>query len=135
MSKYTESLCDKLVQLIACTAKSQWSNYPAECGHHIIHRGNLLWRWRLMNITPLTIEEHTMHHAGLLDPMYDWQKQHAFEHRNDLLTRHLVGTGVTKDEFVKDTLEYLKSIKKAIDAGETTFEDVVKAERVKYGSL
>ena len=69
MSKWAESQCDKLVQEIACTTKSQWSNYPAECGHHIIHRGNLLWRWRLMNIAPLTIEEHTMHHAGLLDPL------------------------------------------------------------------
>lgn len=135
MSKHTESLCDKLVQQIACTAKSQWSNYPAECGHHIIHRGNLLWRWRLMNIAPLTIEEHTMHHAGLLDPLGDWQKQHAFEHRNDLLTRHLVGTGLTKDEFVKNTLEYLKSMKKSIDEGDITFEEIVKIERGKYGSL
>lgn len=33
MSKYAENLCDKLIQQIAATARSQYSNYPAECGH------------------------------------------------------------------------------------------------------
>lgn len=135
MSKWAENQCDRLVQEIACTAKSQWSNYPAECGHHIIGRGNLLWRWRLMNIAPLTIEEHGMTHAGLLDPLFGWQKQHAFEHRNDTLTRFLVGAGQTRDEFVKETLEYLRDVKKRIDAGELTFNDIIQKERERYGTL
>lgn len=135
MSKWAESQCDKLVQEIACTAKSQWSNYPAECGHHIIHRGNLLWRWRLMNIAPLTTEEHTMHHAGLLDPMFGWQKEHAFKSRNDSLTKYLVLNGLTRDEFVAQSLEYLRAVKKRIDAGELTFNDIVQKERGRYGTL
>lgn len=135
MSKYAESLCDKLVQQIACTAKSQWSNYNAECGHHIIHRGNLLWRWRLMNIAPLTYEEHTMHHAGLLNPLFGWQTDLRFRHNNDVLTKYLIGTGQTKDEFVNETLEYLRRVKKEIDSGRITFTDVVKLERQKYGTL
>lgn len=135
MSKYAENLCDKLIQQIAATARSQYSNYPAECGHHIVHRGNMLWRWRIMNIAPLTIEEHTMHHAGLLDPLFGWQKDHAFKHNNDLLTRHLTVTGQTRDEFVNETLAYLRRVKKDIDNGLTTFVDVVKIERGKYGTL
>ena len=54
MSKYKEDQCDKLVQQIATLGISQWSGTPAECGHHIIHRGSILCRWRLMNIAPLT---------------------------------------------------------------------------------
>ena len=69
MSKYKENECDKLVQQIAVLGGSQWSGLPAECGHHIIHRGSYLWRWRLMNIAPLTVEEHQMTHAKLLNEM------------------------------------------------------------------
>ena len=57
MSKYKENECDKLVQQIAVLGGSQWSGLPAECGHHIIHRGSYLWRWRLMNIAPLSENE------------------------------------------------------------------------------
>lgn len=135
MSKHQEQLCDKLIQQIACTSPSQWSGKPAECGHHIIHRTNLLWRWRLINIVPLTIEEHTMHHAGLLDPLEGWQKGFAFANRHKLLYSYLPMSGKTKDEFVAESLEYLKKIKSDIDKGRTTLSEIINQERRKYGAF
>lgn len=132
MSKQKENLCDALVQQIASTAKSQWSNYPAECGHHNIRRASILWRWRLVNIVALTIEEHGMLHAGLLDPLHEWQKRFFSKHRNDLLEKELQKKGMIRDEFVEIAYNYLKEVKRDIDRGETTFEDVVKEERKCY---
>lgn len=135
MSKYQEQLCDKLVQQIACTAPSAWSGKPAECGHHIIHRANLLWRWRLLNIVPLTIEEHTMQHAGLLDALEPWQKVFEFDNRNKLLYGYLPQRGITRDEFVTESLNYLRQVKSDIDKGKITFAEIVEKERSKYGEV
>lgn len=129
MSKNKEQLCDKLVQQIACLVPSQWSNYPAECGHHIIGRGNLLWRWRLMNIAPLTIEEHAMTHAGLMNPLAQWQKDFAFVNRNRLLTHYLVTKGITRDDFVNERFEYLTNVKNALEKGLTTWDTIINNER------
>lgn len=134
MSKYHEDLCDKLIQQIAATALSQWSGLPAQVGHHMVRRGNLLWRWRVMNIMPLTFEEHQMLHAGLLDPRQDWQIALEFSGKNQLLYHHLAKTFMTRDEFVTQTLDYLRRVKTHIDKGLTTFEDVVAEERSKYGA-
>ena len=76
-----------------------------------------------------------MHHAGLLDPLFGWQKEHAFKSRNDSLTKYLVLNGMTRDEFAAQSLEYLRAVKKRIDAGELTFNDVVQKERGRYGTL
>lgn len=135
MMTRNEKLCDKLVQQIACSGLSQWSGKPAECGHHIIHRTNLLWRWRLINICPLTIEEHTMHHAGLLDPLEGWQKGFVFENKHKLLYSYLPKVGQTKEEFINQTLDYLKKVKSDIDKGKTTFQEIVNKERIKYATI
>lgn len=135
MSKYKENQCDRLVQEIATMGRSQWSNYPAECGHHNIRRGNLLWRWRLINICPLTFEEHGMLHAGLLDPLANWQKAFFQENRNTTLEKYLQGSGMIRDEFVEERYQYLKQVKEDILSGKTTFEKVVNKERAEYGTL
>lgn len=129
-----EKLCDKLVQQIACFAPSQYSALPAECGHHMIGRGNYLWRWRLLNIMPLTIEEHTMLHAGLLDPAQPWQKNFVLENRNKLLYRHLLAQGISKDDFVMISYEYLTGVKRALETGATTWEQIIAKERGLYGA-
>lgn len=132
MSKYKENQCDKLVQQIAVLGGSQWSGMPAECGHHIIHRGSYLWRWRLMNIAPLTFEEHQMTHAGLLKPIFDWQKEMFQNHRHDLLERYLQENNLIREEFVNQAYEYLKQVKYDIEHGLTKWEDVIKKERAKW---
>lgn len=135
MSKFKEEQCDKLVQQIACLGISQWSGYPAQCGHHIIGRTNLLWRWRLLNIAPLTTEEHQMLHAGLLDGLADWQKQFKYDNRNKLLVSYLVKSGMTRDEFVAERLTYLRQVKDDIEHGRTTWDDVIQKEREQYGTI
>lgn len=132
MSKHKENQCDKLVQEIATLGFSQWSGRPAECGHHIIHRGNLLWRWRLMNIAPLTVEEHGMTHAALLDPLFDWQKQMFRDHRNDLLERHLNARGMIRGEFVNGRYEYLKQVKHDLERGLITWDEIITKEREQW---
>ena len=125
-------MCDKLVQEIACLTMSAWSGYPAECGHHIIHRGNLLWRWRLINIAPLTILEHNRTHAGKLKPMFDWQEDMFDNHMNDLLDTHLRANGMIRSEFVDQTFQYLKETKRSQEHCETTWDKIQKQEREKY---
>lgn len=132
MSKYKENECDKLVQQIATLGASQWSGLPAECGHHIIHRGSILWRWRLMNIAPLTFEEHQMTHAGLLKPIFDWQKEMFQNHRHDLLERYLQEKNLIREEFVNQAYEYLKKVKHDIEHGLTKWEDVIAKEREQW---
>lgn len=129
-----ERQCDALVQQIAVLTRSQWSNYPAECGHHIIGRANYLWRWRLINIAPLTIEEHAMCHAGLLDPLAQWQKNFKFVNKNKLLTHYLTNSNMTRDEFVNESLVYLRQVKDDIEHGRVTWDDVIKKEMEKYGT-
>lgn len=132
MSKYKENECDKLVQQIATLCPSQWSGLPADCGHHIIHRGSILWRWRLMNIAPLTFEEHQMTHAGLLKPIWDWQKEMFQNHRHDLLERYLHEHNLIREEFVNQAYEYLKQVKYDLEHNLTKWEDVIKKERAKW---
>lgn len=132
MSKYKENECDKLVQQIVVLGKSQWSGLPAECGHHIIHRGSILWRWRLMNIAPLTFEEHQMTHAGLLNPLFNWQKTMFQNHRHDLLERYLQENNLIRDEFVNQAYDYLKQVKYDIEHGLTKWEDVITKEKAKW---
>lgn len=132
MSKYKENQCDRLVQEIATMTRSQVSGRPAECGHHIIHRGTILWRWRLMNIMPLTIEEHTMVHAGLYNPLLNWQREMHNNHRCDLLERYLHEHNLIREEFVNQAYEYLKQVKYDIEHGLTIFDEVVKKERAKW---
>lgn len=133
--KNKEKQLDALIQQIATLAKSQWSNYPAECGHHIIPRANLLWRWRLINIAPLTIEEHTMHHAGLLDPLAKWQKEFKYVNRNRLLTHYLANSGMTRDDFMTERLAYLRQVKDDIEHGRATWDSIIQKERREYGTL
>lgn len=58
---------DRLVQVWATMQKSYMSRKPAECGHHFYSRHNRILRWDLLNIIPLTIEEHTKLHEGKLE--------------------------------------------------------------------
>jgi hypothetical protein len=132
MSKYKEDQCDTLVQQICCLAKSQWSGYPAECGHHIIGRTSIVWRWRLMNIAPLTIEEHGLTHAGKIDSLHTWQKEFHDRHSNDALWKYLQKHWLTRDEFANQACVYLKQVKHDIEQGITTLDKVVKQERELY---
>lgn len=57
---------DALVQKWACRQRSYISGYPAQCGHHYIGRSEMLLRWDLRNIIPLTFDEHRLVHDGML---------------------------------------------------------------------
>lgn len=55
---------DTLVQKWAVTQRSYISHQPAEVGHHYYGRRMKLLRWDLLNIIPLTNEEHRLYHDG-----------------------------------------------------------------------
>ena len=57
-----EDMLDKLVQQWACKQRSAMSLRPAQVGHHIVRRNVTLLRWDILNIMPLTNEEHRYVH-------------------------------------------------------------------------
>lgn len=125
---------DKLVQQIACCTMSQFSHRPAECGHHMIGRVNILWRWRLINICPLTVDEHTQLHCGLLDPLFGWQKKFVAENRNKLFANFSATNNVSRVDFAKSCNQYLRQVLADMESGKCNWVDVIEKERSMYGA-
>ena len=101
---------DKLVQVWATKQRSFISRKPAECGHHYYSRHNRLLRWDLLNIIPLTIEEHTKLHMGNLEVNIEnpFRKQYLENMINKDFKKYLLENGITDDEFVKICNKKLK---------------------------
>lgn len=97
-------LLDKMMQLWACSQPSQVSGLHAECGHHIIHRNNYLFRWDIENIMPLTFEEHYKIHTDWIDYNNLKQAQFYIENNNKSLKGYLLEKGITLDEFIEEKL-------------------------------
>lgn len=101
---------DRLVQVWATLQRSYISQKPAECGHHYYSRHNRLLRWDLLNIIPLTFEEHTMHHAGNLDIEIQnpFRKQYLENMINKDFKKYLLENNLTDTEFAKICNKKLK---------------------------
>ncbi len=106
--KQIELKMDRMVQEWASKQRSYVSCFPAECGHHFYHRSIRLLRWDLLNIIPLTFDEHQRHHAGLLDIEIQnpFRAKYLQEKAQKNLKDHLLENGLTEDEWLKKC--YLK---------------------------
>lgn len=101
---------DRLVQLWATKQRSYISRKPAECGHHYYSRHNRLLRWDLLNIIPLTYEEHTKLHAGNIEVNIEnpFRRQYLENMVNKDFKKYLLENGITDVEFVKICNKKLK---------------------------
>lgn len=101
---------DRLVQVWATKQRSFVSRKPAECGHHYYSRHNRLLRWDLLNIIPLTVEEHTKLHSGNLEINIEnpFRKQYLENMINKDFKKYLLENNITDDEFVKICNKKLK---------------------------
>ena len=106
-----EKEADRLVQEWACCQQSWVSGARAECGHHIVSRKNKLLRWETDNIVPLTIEEHTSHHAQPykypIDISVD-REEWLIQMKNTDMKTYLLMNGYTRESFMLEKLEILK---------------------------
>lgn len=101
---------DKLVQIWATKQRSYISRKPAECGHHYYSRHNRLLRWDLLNIIPLTYEEHIKLHAGNIEVNIEnpFRRQYLENMVNKDFKKYLLENGITDVEFVKICNKKLK---------------------------
>lgn len=101
---------DKLVQIWATQQRSFYSHKPAECGHHYYSRHNKLLRWDLLNIIPLTLEEHRMLHDGNLqiDIQNPFRIQYLQNMCNKDFKTYLLEKGLSEKEYVKECNRKLK---------------------------
>lgn len=106
-----EDTLDKLVQQWACKQRSAMSLKPAQVGHHIVRRNVNLLRWDILNIMPLTNEEHRYVHAhkkevwGSFEPTRRsyLTQQSLIDFRN-----YLLKNGKTYNEFLDEKLDFWK---------------------------
>lgn len=105
-----ESENDKLVQIWATKQRSYYSHKPAECGHHFYSRHNKLLRWDLLNIIPLTLEEHRMLHDGniQIDIQNPFRCQYLRNMCNKDYKKFLLEKNLTDKEYVIECNKRLK---------------------------
>lgn len=101
---------DALVQKWAATQRSVYSGKRGCVGHHIYSRKNKMLRWDLLNIAPLTPEEHQLLHAGKIHLEIDCKIQNYLDEmmRTDYRA-WLIIHGMTEKEFFKKKREDLRS--------------------------
>lgn len=77
--KAIEKELDKLVQMACLNQKCRVCGKPAECGHHLIGRANMMTRYDAINIMPLCYICHGLIHDGKIDQWdYCTTVQHEF---------------------------------------------------------
>ena len=95
---------DTLIQKWACSQRSYISGHPAECGHHYIGRKEIITRWDLRNIVPLTFDEHRLWHNGVVD--WDignpFRRQFLINQKNKGIKQYLLENKMSVDEFMQD---------------------------------
>ena len=101
---------DRLVQIWATRQKSYVSRKPAECGHHFYSRGHKLLRWDLLNIIPLTLEEHSKLHSGNLEITIEnpFRRQYLQNQVNKDYKSFLLENNLTDYEYIKMCNKKLK---------------------------
>ncbi len=106
MKKYAGKIkeLDALVQKWAAKQRSEMSRMPAQCGHHYIGRKEMITRWDLRNIVPLTFDEHRLLHDGVVD--WDignpFRRQFLINQKNKGIKQYLLENKMSVDEFMQD---------------------------------
>lgn len=93
---------DALVQKWAVTQRSYLSHQPAEVGHHYYGRRMELLRWDLLNIIPLTNEEHRLYHDGkiLVEIENPFREMYLAQRATMDFKQYLLENGWTEEEFM-----------------------------------
>lgn len=102
---------DKLVQIWASKQRSYISGARRNVvGHHFYSRHNRLLRWDLLNIIPLTYEEHTDLHNGRIqiEIRNPFRKQYLENLLNKDYKDYLLEMRITDEDFVKMCNKKLK---------------------------
>lgn len=108
--------CDKLYPRLrdgrpcmACLVR--WRIRPADHIHHIIHRGNPMLRFEVLNLIPLCAECHQKIHDGkLTEPISEQQRDWLIQQNNKSFKGVLIARGLTKEEFYREQYNKIKSL-------------------------
>lgn len=95
---------DRLVQQWASLQRSYISGAKGCVGHHFYGRRHLLLRWDILNIIPLTPDEHRDFHDGKLkiEISNPFRRQYLINRLNKDFKDYLLEHGMTKKDFIKE---------------------------------
>lgn len=95
---------DRLVQEWASMQRSYISGKKGCVGHHYYSRRHLLLRWDILNIIPLTPDEHREFHDGKfkVEIQNPFRKQYLENMINEDFKDFLLESGMTKKDFIKE---------------------------------
>lgn len=101
---------DALVQKWAATQRSYLSYRPAEVGHHYYGRRMELLRWDLLNIIPLTDEEHKLYHSGkiLIEIKNPFRELYLAQRAAMDYKQYLLENQLSKEEFMLQCKEKIE---------------------------
>lgn len=108
--------CDKLYPQLrhgrCCMAcLSVWRVRPADHIHHIVHRGNPMLRFEVLNLIPLCWECHEKIHAGKLsEPISEQHRDWLTRQENKSFKGVLIARGITKAEYYAEQYDKMKSL-------------------------
>lgn len=105
-----ETKLDHMVQQWACQQRSYLSHVPAEVGHHYYSRRHKLLRWDLLNIIPLTNEEHRRYHDGkiLIEIENPFRELYLSQRVTMDYKQYLLENGWTEREFLQRCYEKIE---------------------------
>jgi len=90
---------------------SAWRVKPADHIHHIIHRGNPMLRFEILNLIPLCAECHQKIHEGkLTEPISEQHREWLVRQSNKSFKGILIARGITKAEYYQEQYEKLKQL-------------------------
>lgn len=95
---------DRLVQIWASHQSSYLTRKKGCVGHHFYSRRHLLLRWDLLNIIPLTPDEHRDFHDGKfkIEIRNPFRKQYLDNMINKDFKDYLLEHSMTKKDFIKE---------------------------------
>lgn len=110
-NKAMEKMLDGLVQRYAFLSRNGVNGYSRQnVGHHIVSRRVMLLRHDIANIFPCDNMQHTLIHAGKIDP-YDYlsaeRKEYLQEMEHKDFKQYLLEKGITKEDFFNIQLNKL----------------------------
>lgn len=105
-----EKKLDCMVQQWACKQRSYLSFYQAEVGHHYYSRRHKLLRWDLLNIIPLTNEEHRNVHDGkyIIEIQNPFRELYLSQRANMDYKQYLLENGWSEREFLQRCYEKIE---------------------------
>lgn len=101
---------DKKVQQWAIQQQSYLTLLPAEVGHHYYSRRHKLLRWDLLNIIPLTNDEHRKVHDGIyrVEIKNPFRELYLADMVNKDFKQYLLENGLSEEEFMEKCKEKIE---------------------------